>query len=123
MNDNADIPNPALRSHVTEHSFVLTMRKMHIAAMTCLAHADRTYLDFRKMFGRDDWVGAVRGLERRGLVQHRINPDFTGKNTSMGPITNYYRLTRAGWSVFDLLVEAGMADAVGHKSAKRKLVA
>lgn len=123
MNDNAEIPNAALRSHVTEHSFVLTMRKMHIAAMVCIAHADRTYLDFRKMFGRDDWVGACRGLERRGLMKHQYGPDFTGKNTHGGPITNNYRLTRAGWAVFDLLVEAGMADAIDRRSSKRKLVA
>lgn len=123
MNDNAEIPNPALRSHVTEHSFVLTMRKMHIASMVCIAHADRTYLDFRKMFGRDDWVTAVRGLERRGLMKHQHSPSFTGKNRPGGPITDYYRLTRAGWAVFDLLVEAGMAEAIDARSSKRKLVA
>jgi hypothetical protein len=117
MNDNPPIPNVALRDHVSDHSFVLTLRKTHITFLIALAHGERSTLG--------DWVTPSRGLQSRGLIVHRHAPNFIGKHfgSTTEPITNYYRLTRAGWAVFDLLVEAGLAVEIDRKSSKRKLVA
>jgi hypothetical protein len=117
MNDNAPIPNVALRAHVTDHSFVLTMRKTHIETLTEIAGGERK-------FG-GNFITPVRGLQARGLVVHKHKPNFRGKSSGSQHdlITDYYRLTRAGWAVYDLLVEAGLAPAIEAKSAARKLVA
>lgn len=125
MNDNADVPNPMLRSHVTDHSFVLTLRKTHIRVLCQIAHGTRS-LGQRNFDGVDHFVPAVHGLQRRGLCAHKHHPNFIGKMEGGGPtdlLSNYYRLTRAGWAVFDLLVEAGLAEAIERGSKLRKLVA
>lgn len=122
MNDNPEIPNKALRAHVTDHSFVLTLRKTHIAVLAEIAHGIRPE---RRPGFVDHFIPAVHGVIRRGLLEHRHRPNFIGKTEGKvsEPITNYYRLTRAGWAVFDLMVEAGLAEAIDNKSAKRRLVA
>lgn len=122
MNDNPEIPNKALRDHVSDHSFVLTLRKTHITVLAQIAHGVRPE---RRPGVVDHFISAVHGVIRRGLVEHRHQPNFIGKThgNMAEPITNYYRLTRAGWAVFDLMVEAGLADAIDKKSAKRRLVA
>lgn len=122
MNDNPVVPNAALRAHVSDHSFVLALRKTHIYVLNDIAN--NRHGDDRRGGAPSFFVTAVIALGRRGLVQHRHSPNFKGVDGGMGDdITDYYRLTRAGWAVFDLLVEAGMADAIESKSRLRRLVA
>lgn len=119
MNDN-EVPNPELRAHVTDHSFVLTLRKTHIRCLVAIAHADREMC--RPPVGSPDhFIPAVHGLIRRGLILHRHAPGFAkskADENGMVPITDFYRLTRAGWAVFDLLVEAGLATAIDRRQRK-----
>ena len=117
-NDNAPVPNPALRGFATDHAFVMTMRRTHIAVLNVIAHGDRSLA-----VGRNGslWVPAARQLGERGLVEHRFNPSWAGKMQDPSEnINNYYRLTRAGWHMHGMLVEAGMAVEV---RTKRRLVA
>ena len=137
MNDNEDIPNPALRAAVTDHSFVLTLRKSHIAALAHLANYEGTMdshvaadLARRRDGGAATlldkcFVVAMRGLGDRGLVEHRKRPNFKGAmlGTRNDRLTDFYRLTRAGWAVYDLLSEAGMVPAIDRRSPKRRLIA
>jgi hypothetical protein len=121
VNDNGEAPNPMLRAHVTDHSFVLTLRKTHISTLASIAHCDRT-LGERQVGVADYFVQATHALQRRGLVEHRHQPPFA-KSPYPHKLTDYYRLTRAGWAVFDLLVEAGFAGPIEKNSSLRKLVA
>jgi hypothetical protein len=123
MNDNIEVPNAALRAHVSDHSFVLSLRKTHIFVLNDIAHNQRT--DDRRGGAPAFFITAVHALIRRGLIVHKHAPNFIGESYGKldEPITNYYRLTRAGWAVFDLLVEAGMADAIDKRSSLRRIVA
>lgn len=124
MNDNAEIPNPALREHVTDHSFVLALRKTHIAMLIAVAHNERNHDGLR------DWISPARGLKDRGLMLHcadvfgRVDGQQQPfartpvKPAELPPWNDYYRLTRAGWACFDLLVEAGLAEPVATKRRK-----
>lgn len=125
MNNNREIPNPMLRAHVSDHSFVLTMRKTHIHTLQQIAHCSRLLGEGRVPGVADFFIAAVNALQRRGLVAHKHHPNFIGKmgGATDEPLTNYYRLTRAGWAVFDLLVEAGLADEIDRRSSLRRLVA
>lgn len=124
MNDNEKAPNPALRAHVTDHSFVLTLRKSHIWALEIIANDEPTPT-------RGQWVGPAKGLEARGLIEHRGREPFAkafyeGRDIYGGrrfKTSNHWRLTRAGWAVYDLLAEAGMVRAMDRRAAKRRLVA
>jgi hypothetical protein len=117
VNDNAEIPNTALRDHVTGHAFVLALGKTHIPVLVAIAHDDRSMATGRV---GSLWVPAARGLQDRGLVEHRYKPNFAGKldHRMADPISHTYRLTRAGWAVFDLLVEAGFAASVDRRRRK-----
>lgn len=125
MNDNIEVPNEALRAHVSDHSFVLSLRKTHIRGLIAIANADREMM--RPPRGSPDhFISAVHGLMRRGLILHRHEPGFARSKpdeNGLIPISDFYRLTRAGWAVFDLIVEAGMAEAIDKKSSLRRLVA
>lgn len=116
MNDNQPIPNPAFRAAVTDTAFSFTLRKTHLSVLSIIAAGSRhDRLPY--------WVPAVNGLIRRGLVRHKHSPGFTGARwTDNTPITEYFRLTKAGWLMFDLCVEAGLLEPVTSKS-QRKLVA
>lgn len=118
-NDNEAVPNPALRRYATGQAFVLTLGHTHIAVLEAIAHGRR------ELVGRNNWVGPARGLGMRGLVEHKHSPNFVGKQHGemAEPITNYYRLTRAGWLTLDLLAEAGLAETVPARSKQRRLVA
>jgi hypothetical protein len=122
MNDNQEIPNLILREAATSSAFLLQLSKTHIAALDMLAHDDRS----RWPAGmRDLFITGVRGLIERGLVIHAVNPNHKGQrppHTSSDTLSDYYRLTRAGWLMHDLLAEAGMVDAVTSKK-QRRLVA
>jgi hypothetical protein len=126
VNDNEAPPNPALREHVTNHSFVLALRKTHIVMLVAVAHNER-----RRDILRDS-ISPAHGLKARGLMLHctdvfgRSGPGVPQKtfattkvgSTESAPWNDYYRLTKAGWAVFDLLVEAGLAQPI--KAVKRK---
>jgi hypothetical protein len=122
MNDNIEVPNAALRAHVSDHSFVLSLRKTHVFVLNDIAHNQRT--DDRRGGAPAFFITASHALIRRGLLAHKHGPNFKGVAGEFGDdITDYYRLTRAGWAVFDLLVEAGMADALDRRSSLRRIVA
>lgn len=121
MNDNIEVPNAALREHVTDASFVLSLRKTHIAMLIAVANNDRLSL-------ARDWITPAHGLKRRGLMFHCLDvyPRREGEHQTFfeeapgdfKPLNAIYRLTRAGWAVYDLLVEAGMADAIDATERK-----
>jgi hypothetical protein len=117
MNDNHGVPNPMLRQHVTDHSFVLTLRKTHIATLASIAHCNRK-LSERLPGVADYFVAASHALQRRGLLAHKHNPPFA-ESKYPHKLTDFYRLTRAGWAVFDLLVEAGLAEELEQRSLRR----
>lgn len=118
MNDNQIIPNPNLRQHATDHAFIVTMRRSHISVLTAIAHGDRSLAVGK---AGSLWVPAARQLGDRGLVEHRYSPDWNGNIGSHDENINaYYRLTKAGWHMHGLLLEAGMVMEV---TKKRKLVA
>lgn len=129
MNDNDDIPNAALRAHVMDHSFVLALRKTHINMLVQVAHDDR-HLGGQQRYS----VPAADGLRNRGLLLHctdvfgrskrgETQKCFPKPKGEPGDTwSEFYRLTRAGWAVFDLLVEAGLAPAL-EIPRKRRLVA
>ena len=122
MNDNLEVPNPMLRQHVTDHSFVLTLRKTHIATLAMIAHDNRALGETRIPGTHDHFVTASHALQRRGLVAHRHNPPFK-ESKYPRKLSDFYRLTRAGWAVFDLLVEAGLAEDIDRASKLRKVIA
>ena len=129
MNDNADIPNRILRDYVTDSSFVLSLSRRHIATLIAIALNDRDHKYCR------DFVNPGNGLIRRGLVGHcerapksRVKMIPTGRHNEWRPwfrgsanddLNCYWRLTKAGWLVYDLLAEAGMAPAI--KAEKRQV--
>jgi hypothetical protein len=118
MNDNANIPNPELASFVSQFSFVLTLRKTQITALITLANDADCYTRWAML---RDFVTPMRALAARGLVKWSKEP--FGPSRRDPRITDHYRLTRAGWAVYDLLVEAGMAPAIERRDSKRRLVA
>lgn len=121
MNDNLEAPNNLFRQSVTGIAFSLTLGHTHIAVLDEIAHSDRDRAKHKMR--RNNFVSPAIGLCRRGLVEHRHNPPFVDAKRGLDePITNYYRLTKAGWLMHDLLAEAGMVDAVVDRKL-RKLVA
>jgi hypothetical protein len=116
-NDNIQTPNPLLREASTSTAFNLTLSRYHVQVLDQLAHGECSRID-----GRSIWVPTAIGLGRRGLIEHRHNPNWLGDHKSAGRINDYYRLTRAGWLMHDLLAEAGLVQRVESR-AQRKLVA
>lgn len=127
MNDNKEAPNPMLRAHVTDHSFVLALKKTHIIMLIAIANNERPQFDYH-----NDWVTPAHGLKKRGLLLHCTDvfgrsgsgipqQTFQKWDKADPPISCYYRLTKAGWAVYDLLVESGFALEVARN--KRKMVA
>lgn len=114
MNDDQPVPNPLLRRSATNTAFVLTLGHSHISVLDIIAHDERSR--------PSHWVGPAHGLIRRGLVEHRCSPNWRGRGNEGGRTSDFYRLTRAGWLMHDLLAEAGMVSPVADK-ALRKLVA
>lgn len=114
MNDNAPVPNPVLRQHVTDHAFVLTLRKTHIMVLQALAHGSRSVPD-RSSY----WVSAARGCQDRGLVishpEKALAKEARGRKTEL---RDFYSLTRAGDLAFALLVESGLAEPKAKKQRK-----
>lgn len=117
-NDNSEAPNALFRQSVTGIAFSLTLGHTHIAVLDEIAHSDRDRAKVKMR--RNNFVGPAIGLGRRGLIEHRHNPPFVEKKRGFDePITNYYRLTKAGWLMHDLLAEAGMVDAVVDRKLRR----
>jgi len=114
-NDNEPVPNVALREFATSHAFVMTLSRNQIACLDIIARND-TNIRFSR------FVSASKELGCRGLVQHRYSPNFKGRDNSGGELTDFYRLTRAGWLMHDILVEAGLVQAITER-ALRRLVA
>lgn len=125
MNDNKQVPNSMLRDYVSDSSFVLTLSRNHINTLVIIALNDRDHKHVR------DFVNPGNGLIRRGLVNHVVHAKKsrtkqvpTGRRDETQPwfrgsqnaeLNCYWRLTKAGWLVYDLLIEAGMAPAIKHE--------
>ena len=95
--------NEQLRQHVTNQSFVLTMRKTHILAMVAADYAFRN--PGQRLLHFPHWVSAMRGCRERGLAVHHPPPGIRKGDL---PLSEYYSFTRAGELVCELLNEAGL---------------
>ena len=129
-NDNDAVPNPELREYVTGGAFVLTMSKLHIAMLVAVAHNNEAVIHAMRAS-----VTTGHGLKRRGLLMHcgdvygrqhyrtKYFPD--GRNIDLFQVQahNIWRLTKAGWAVYDLLEQAGLAPAIDKRSGLRKRIA
>lgn len=94
--------NEQLRQHVTNQSFVLTMRKTHILAMVAASYAiDNT----AKLPSFPQFVTGIRGCGDRGLINHHPPQ---GVHRGDRPFSDYYSFTAAGLLVRDLLKETGL---------------
>lgn len=115
--------NENLRNHVTTSAFVLTLRQSHIAVLVYLDLLHRGLCEpIRRssIRGINDFVGPVRGLEARGLVEHYFPPQGFGgtrdefnmlthdERTERFPLQSYYPITPAGDAVLVLLRERGI---------------
>lgn len=121
MNDDQPVPNPLLRAAATQIAFHLTLTRNQIAVLEAIAHNRREPRQVQTQRADRLWVPICRNLGDKGLVEHRHMPNFVGDDSGWPKqINNYYRLTRAGWLMLDLLVEAGMAEA---PSTRKRLVA
>lgn len=121
MNDNQTVPNVALREHVTGFAFTLTMPKSAVWFLDAIAHCDRN----RNRRVPCRFISGAHACQDRGLIEHRHAPNWIGeKYVNMEePITNYYRLTKAGWLMHDLLAECGMVEAVSDKRLRKVIAA
>lgn len=117
VNDNDMPPNPVLREHVTGFSFVLSMPRSAVASLDAIAHGEVNRN--RNKLRYDNFVGGAKSCQSRGLLVHQYKPSFTGSDHSAGSITDFYRLTKAGWLVHDLLAEAGLVEAVTARELRR----
>lgn len=130
------IAREAFANHVQNVAFNLTLSRSMIGVLHVIRDCppsvatfrdDDKYNDMRQLrqLGgpRVDshWVPLARAVERRGLVVHCPLPP--GKKHHECPGHLFYRLTRAGELVCDLLVEAGLLPAAEPKPAKRKRTA
>lgn len=117
FNDNDLPPNPVLRDHVTGFSFVLSMPRSAVASLDAIAHGEVNRNRNRLRY--DNFVGGAKSCQARGLMIHQHKPSFAGGDASTGNITDFYRLTKAGWLVYDLLAEAGLVEAVTARKLRR----
>ena len=95
--------NEALREHVTRVGFNLTLGKTHVQTLVVLDIALKANRHWHDR-GRNLFVPAVQGLERRGLVEHTY-PSKSGL-----PVRRIWRITKAGRFVLGLLKESGLYD-------------
>lgn len=124
--------NDLLRMHVTRVGFDLSLGKTHIAALVWIeelrvAKWDATY--FRKPKSGpmhrafNNLVSGFHGLEERGLVVHRYDPQQVMRFQQSNPVhrdedgvlrihhnPKVWKITKAGRLVIDLLKESGLYD-------------
>lgn len=103
----SDVPNHALRSHVTRVGFDLSLGKTHVAAliMLDLAIAAKGSVDSRHPMLRN-WITAMHGLCARGLMVH--DTKFDRRGHPRPGLHHHYKITKAGRMVIGLLKEAGI---------------
>lgn len=121
-NDNREAPNPALAAAVTSTAFAITLSRNHIIVLNEIARSGSTAPAKGIGLSRNIWVPLVGGVIRRGLVEHRHNPPFARSKVKSGehwPVTDFYRLTVAGWLMHDLLAEAGLVDRIEDRKLRR----
>ena len=115
------IPNPELRQHVTRVGFDLSLPKTAIGALVIIDNWTqqddgimRRIHDARRAGNNSvllramdsGFIGGARALQYRGLVTHTPSKD---KRTDR-PMRSYWKLTKAGRLVRDLLKESGVWD-------------
>lgn len=92
--------NDVLADYVQSSSFNLSLGRTHVAALIGLAGASPIY-----QYSSAHAPVALRGLERRGLVEHHV---YEGEPPPFGNDSLVWELTIAGRLVVCLLAEAGM---------------
>lgn len=99
-------PNETLRQHVTGTAFLLSLGKTHITALVLLDHGIRAKVNGSIVpTGFSHFIAGARGLRERGLVVH-LDPGYIPEERRH--LGRYYKLTKAGRLVRDLLKEAGI---------------
>lgn len=123
-NDNAEVPNPDLRRAATSAAFSLTLSRNQVGVLDAVAHGSR---QITRGTVRSDslWVPTAWQLKRLGLLMHCSDEGGWKKPDERMPtthdITDYYRLTRAGWLMHDLLAEAGLVERVTARKLRSKV--
>lgn len=108
--------NGLLRHHVTRVGFDLTLTSQQIDALVQLDLAMKdgkrrphVLINGRGPGPRDNTVGAVDGLIRRGLVIHHYKgPDSGVSQVKRDEYRTHFSITAAGRAVVVLLEEAGL---------------
>lgn len=103
--------NEALRDHVTNVGFNLSLTKNQIAALVWLdvmSGAERSV----GSRSASNWVTSIQGCMRRGLVTHHYD-DVEWQRMQHDefmalPIGHFFKITDAGKAVLFLLHEAGL---------------
>jgi len=100
--------NEALREHVTNIGFNLTLSKSMINLLVLLHHhrGDANTIHeggYRYHPVMRTWTATIRSLKERGLITHEIVRDAKGYN-----VNALFKPTRAGSLVISLLKEAGI---------------
>lgn len=108
--------NPLLRDHVQRVGFDLQLRQSQIEVLVWLNESSASARSEDRFHTRAvrNFVGPAQGLGRRGLVAHvydevaaRYAPERPPGDL---PLRSYYRITRAGELVIELLREAGIYE-------------
>lgn len=112
--------NEALRGHVTRVGFNLTLSIGQIGVLVTIAEGNAQKADYRAVGDmvkgftpwafavNSNWVTGVRGLERRGLIEHHV-PKAIRKDRK---ISTVWTISPAGEHVVGLLKEAGIYQEI-----------
>lgn len=117
--------NELLRSHVQRVGFDLSLTRGQVEVLVFLdlVGDDAERSNYRGRQGltlaiSQNFVGAAKGLGRRGLVTHHYDeaelrgrfPGYPARRNVA--LSNFYTITSAGYCVLDLLREAGIYEDV-----------
>lgn len=104
--------NEALRDHVTNVGFNLSLTKNQIASLVWL-DVVKDLTEYRRTGGAPlSWWAGMQGCKRRGLVIHHYDAAeqdrLSDDERRVQPLGHFYTITDAGKAVLFLLHEAGL---------------